>query len=41
MDVFLGYKPDLNGPHIWEIKPTIDHYPSQELLVLERKKWYE
>lgn len=29
MDVFLGYKPDTNGPQIWEIKPTIDHYPNE------------
>jgi hypothetical protein len=31
MDVFLGCKPDPNGPQIWEEKPTISHYPSRDL----------
>ena len=28
IDVFLGFKPDIEGPQLWQIKPVIEYYPN-------------
>ena len=43
IDVFLGYKPDPQGPQIWQIKQVIEHYPdeeTQEFEKMEKGEWF-
>ena len=43
IDVFLGYKPDPQGPQIWQIKQVIEHYPDEETQTfekMEKGEWF-
>jgi hypothetical protein len=44
LDVFLGYRPDPDGPQIWDVKPAIEHYPDEVAEGFEkmrRGEWFD
>ena len=44
IEVFLGYRPDIDGPQLWQIKPVIEHYPNQQANSFEKMQkgqWFD